>query len=191
MNKQLQKNSPVMLELQQNIRLHWLLLLIAVILLLSLTKSLSDSSDEFAAEVQNKLQMLGRLQRAADDEVPDSVMQSVRESVETIKQTIPVAQSVSVAEAEALSAVSKLTTEFISDGRASLVGSSELNFGTSRFWQVRVEYQGKMSQRNLSGLLAIMDGSKPALRIISLRYRPGRSDSITVVLDFLYRNAKE
>ncbi|NVK55274.1 MAG: hypothetical protein HWE26_06640 [Alteromonadaceae bacterium] len=180
-----------MLELQQNTRLHWLLLLIAVILLLSLTKSLSDSSEEFASDVQTKLQMLGRLQRAADDEVPDTVMQEAIESVENIKQTIPVAQSVSVAEAEALSAVSKLTNDFITEGRASLVGSSELNFGSSRFWQVRVEYQGKMSQRSLFGLLTIMDGSKPAFRVISFRYRPGRSDSITVVLDFLYRNAQE
>jgi len=187
-SKFLYKDNPLVAELRGNKRLQWLLLLIGVILMLSLTKSLGDSNRAFIAEAQTKLGMLQRLQSAANEETPEETVTLIATTAKEITDTISPAQSVSVAEAEALSAVVKLTADFIEDRRASLVGSESINYGGRNFWQVRVELKGKMDQRALTGLLSLFDGSRAQMRVISMRYQPNSNGNIALVLDFLYRN---
>ncbi len=186
-NKVFHKDNSLLAELKENTRLQWMLLAIGVILVLSVTKSFSDANKELHGDIQTKLALLERLQAAVSEEIPAETIDLISNNASEINSTIPEVQSVSVAEAEALSAVGKLTSDVIDDGRASLIGSEDINYGGRDFWQVRVEFKGKMDQRALTKLLTLFDGSRPQVRVISLRFQPNSNGNIGLVLDFLYR----
>lgn len=179
--------SPLANEIRQNKRLQWLLLIIAAILVLSVVKGFIDVNDDIESELDSKESLLIRLKSAAEQEISPEIFQSLNSREEAIRSSFPVAVSVSIAEAEALSAINAIANGLISDGRAKLIGSDTLTFGEQIFWQVRVEYQGELSQRELTALLGNLDGSKPEVRLVSFRYRIGRSNSVNLILDFLYR----
>ena len=180
-------NHPMFIELKANVRLQWLLLLVAVILCLSGIKAFSDVNAAKAQSIQQQLALLQRLENAMQQPLSQEQLTQADETLAKLLAQVPSSQSSSVAEATALAKVDNIANGRITRGRANLVGSDEIVVGDNKFWQVRVEYRGQLNQHDLFALLSLVDGADVTSRLVSFQYRPNQRGNISMVLDFMFR----
>ena len=174
-------------ELKQNKRLQWMLLLVFVILLLSLSKTFSDFVNDEKTAIEPQRQLIKKLLQADARPLEELDIESVTSQAQSLLTQVPVATSKSVAEAQALTQVEALSSDYVQNGRATLVNTVDLNFGQQGFWQVRIEVRGKLDERELIGFLEQFSGQFMHQRIASMQYRPKASNTFTVVLDYLFQ----
>lgn len=174
-------------ELEQNKRLQWMLLLVMVIVLLSLGKAFSDFVSEEQNAVEPQRQLLIKLLEADARPIEDLDINDKEAAATALLEKVPVASSKSVAEAQALTQVESLISTYVTNGRATLVNTTELTFGQRGFWQVRIEVRGRLDEKKLIGLLRQFDGSQIHQRAPSMQYRPKASNTFTVVVDYLFQ----
>ncbi|WP_346993080.1 hypothetical protein [Alteromonas gracilis] len=177
---------PAIDELKSNKRLQWLLLIIVGILSISGLKALSDKSESLKGEVLLQQSLLNRLEVAASMELSEEKVKDSSEELEQLLAQIPSASSVSVAEAEALSRAQQ-TIRKVERIRSTLVGTDTIGSQNMALWQVRVELQGQLNNRNFHSILEEVDGSDTTVRVVSFRYRPSERGAFAVVLDFLFK----
>jgi len=174
-------------ELRQNKRLQWMLLLVFSILLASLGKSFSDFVAEETIAVAPQRQLLTKLLEADVRPIEDLDVEGKSATAKQLLAQVPKASSKSVAEAQALTQIDVLINNYIDSGRATLVNTVDLSFGQQDFWQVRIEVRGKLAEKKLIGLLQQFDGTYVYQRIPSLQYRPKASNTVTLVVDYLFQ----
>ncbi|WP_102798348.1 hypothetical protein [Bowmanella denitrificans] len=176
-------------ELHNNPRLQWLLLAVAVIIALSLIKSMVDSLAEQRGQIQGQLNLLARLQHSASSETDPEQSQRLAARLSELHDRLPVAPSASVAEAKALAEVESSIGSMLGRKRLSLIGSEPLTVGQQTYWSVRVDIAGQLPGPDYIRLLSMFDNTSGYRRIASLQYSPKTSDSLSLVVDLLYRQA--
>ena len=174
-------------ELKQNKRLQWMLLLVFVILLLSLSKTFSDFVYEEKAAIEPQRQLIKKLLQADARPLEELDIESKTNQAQSLLKGVPLATSKSVAEAQALTRVETLISDYVQSGRATLVNTTDLSFGQQDFWQVRIEVRGKLEEKKLIGFLEQFSGQFVHQRVASLQYRPKASNTFTVVVDYLFQ----
>lgn len=182
------KQSQAWGELKENKRLQWLIFVVLCILLLSFGKRTSDANSDLEAQLLSQVNLLGRLESAAQFSFDEQSKLNLEQAYLASIEVIPVVASESIAEAQALSRLKKSYGDIVVDGRSILVNTERLVWGDQEFWQVRAEQRGKIKPENMFQFLQSLDGSDPAIRLNSMRYREGRKQgSIVYVVDFLFR----
>jgi hypothetical protein len=180
------KSSPAFLELENNKRLQWMLILIASILMLSLTKSYYDFVEQEKEERGKQAALFQRMQSAANQPLNERITAEVKALYNETFSKLPVAASDSVAQAKALTLMENIIANKIERPRVNVVLSEPLSFGEKNGWQVRLNVSGQMPEKRLIGLLSNISGDKPAIRLLSMQYNPKLSNTLTLVADFLY-----
>lgn len=184
------KDLPLFQELKANVRLQWLLLFVLLILLLSGLKTAKDANEELYSELNAQQNATTRLINALNTPVDDESLVALRDSMSSMLNEIPVAASMNIAEAQAISQITQLREKAYNDGRTTLVGTEVLNFGARQLYQTRIELSGSHNLLNFIDLLKHVDERKSYLRIMSMQLRAGnRNSSLTLVVDFLHQQA--
>lgn len=182
-------SSRLYLEVKANPRLQWMLLVVAVILLASLSKSIFDSISEEKSTVGQQFVMVEKLKDAANKNVDVDELEALEAEVANLTSKIPSSVSVNVAEAEALKVGAETFATSVVSSRISLVGSEPVFIGESEYWQVRIQVTGRLPEKSLISFLSNFDGKKTNIRLNSLEYIPQSGDRISAVVDYLYKKA--
>ena len=174
-------------EIKRNVRLQWMLVAIAVILAISISKSLNDNLDTQQIVLQQQINMLARLQHTAQSPIDDSMLQQIdalyTEKIGNIETVI----SASTAEAKALTVVEAKIGKLLTRKRINLLGTETINIANQIFWSVRIEVAGELAEKDYIIFLANFDHKIKNKRITSLQYSPKISNSVSAVIDLLYR----
>lgn len=176
-------------EYRGNRRLQWMLVAVLIILCISSIKWISDAITEIHDDVQRLVDLSARLEYTAAQPFNDELLQESQKTLEQALEVVPGAGSMSTAEAQALKQLERVLGDLIQQKRLNLLGSEEVKSNNTIFWQVRVEISGRLNNKDLIELLAHFDASQPHRRINALRYRPKASNTISLVADFLFRQA--
>ena len=178
-------------SIRGNRRLQWMLFAVLVILSLSTGKAALDQLDEPLSETERQLQLLARLESSKDQTVDPNLLSEAKKKLESLLNVTPVATSLSTAEAKALTDIEALVGVHINNKRMNLLGTEEINTGQHTLWTVRVDVSGMVKKHSLLPILENFDKQLSNLRLASLQYSPKTSDSITMVVDLLYREDKQ
>ncbi len=177
-------------QIRANTRLQWMLLAVLIILLSSGLKAFIDGNSELYNELNSQQNLSDRLQRALNTPINDEALTQSQQNVQQTLSSIPKAPGQSVAEAQALSEMNKIRETLFTEGRANLIGTEQVQYGGSNFYQTRVELSGNHDPKKLISLLDNLDGSKPNMRLMTFQLRAGRRvSSLTLVLDYLHVEA--
>ena len=180
------KNTPLIEEFRQNTRLQWLLLLVFIILMLSVTKRFSDFVNEAEAERETQFSLFQRVLAAANQPLDENSVEKAEALYQNAFANLPTAVSDSVAQAQALKRMEQITTNRISRSRVSLVSSDRISFGRKSGWQIRLNVAGQMPEKALINFLSETSGNHADTRLLSLQYNPKVSNTISFVVDFVY-----
>ena len=181
--------SQAFLEYQKNTRLQWMVMLIVAILALSGLKQFADQLQVQRNQTQNQLNLLARLQKTADNTLDSKTSETIIDSYTNWVSVLPDAPSSSVAEAQALAEIEQTIGKLISRKRLNLLGSETLNNNNQLYWQVRIEIAGQLPELDLIEALEYFDLDNKHARIASFQYSPKASNSISFVVDLLYKRA--
>ncbi|MBC3764943.1 hypothetical protein [Neptunicella marina] len=180
-------NSPVMQEFKRNLRLQWLLLLVIAILGLSATKALFDKVETSKQTVSQQLTLLSRLKLAASVPLENTKIEVVDKLLMTHLERIPAVASSSIAEAKALEDVEKKIGILLKRKRINLLGSDLIELPSTNLWSVRLEIAGQLTPEDFIKFIEHFDINSENMRISSLQYSPKTSNSISIVIDILYK----
>lgn len=175
-------------ELSKNIRLQWMLVGIIIISSLSVTKALYDNLLADKISLEQQMNMLSRLQTTASQPIDEKLIISTQESFETQLTQIPNATSSSTAEAKGLTEIEDLLEPLMKRKRVNLLGSENSKAGDVQFWSVRIDITGILSPKDFIVFLSHFDQSQKKRRITSMRYSPKTSNSLSIVIDLLYKS---
>ena len=181
--------SQAFLEYQKNSRLQWMVMVIVAILALSGLKRFADQLQVQRNQTQNQLNLLARLQKTADNTLDSKTSETIIDSYTNWVSVLPEAPSSSVAEAQALAEIEQTIGKLISRKRLNLLGSETLNNNNQLYWQVRIEIAGQLPELDLIEALEYFDLDNKHARIASFQYSPKASNSISFVVDLLYKRA--
>jgi hypothetical protein len=173
-------------EIKHNLRLQWMLVLIAVIILLSLAKSFSDLKQQLGSERDQQHGFYQRILTAANQPLDENTVIEAKNMFQQAFSALPLAVSDSVAQAQALKRMDAIIKQKIRRPRVALVASEPVIFGNTNGWQVRMNVAGQMPEKALIQLLADISGDQANVRLLSMQYNPKASDSVAFVVDFLY-----
>jgi hypothetical protein len=182
--------SQMFIEYQQNKRLQWMLVLIVTILALSLLKQLSDNRQQQRLQAQSQIELLARLKQSAHNNIDANIVESIKTAYSSWIDLLPKAASSSVAEAQALTDIDKNLGKLLKRKRLNLLGSEQLTDNNQVIWQVRVEISGQLAELDLIELLQHFDNQHKHARITSFQYSPKTSNSISLVVDLIYKRAE-
>jgi type II secretory pathway pseudopilin PulG len=182
--------SQMFIEYQQNKRLQWMLVLIVTILALSLLKQLSDNRQQQRIQAQSQIELLARLKQSAQNNIDANIVESIKTAYFSWIDLLPKAASSSVAEAQALTEIDKNLGKLLKRKRLNLLGSEQLTDNNQVIWQVRVEISGQLAELDLIELLQHFDNQHKHARITSFQYSPKTSNSISLVVDLIYKRAE-
>jgi hypothetical protein len=182
--------SQMFIEYQQNKRLQWMLVLIVTILALSLLKQLSDNRQQQRIQAQSQIELLARLKQSAQNNIDANIVESIKTAYSSWIDLLPKAASSSVAEAQALTEIDKNLGKLLKRKRLNLLGSEQLTDNNQVIWQVRVEISGQLAELDLIELLQHFDNQHKHARITSFQYSPKTSNSISLVVDLIYKRAE-
>lgn len=182
--------SQMFIEYQQNKRLQWMLVLIVTILALSLLKQLSDNRQQQRLQAQSQIELLARLKQSAHNNIDANIVESIKTAYSSWIDLLPKAASSSVAEAQALTEIDKNLGKLLKRKRLNLLGSEQLTDNNQVIWQVRVEISGQLAELDLIELLQHFDNQHKHARITSFQYSPKTSNSISLVVDLIYKRAE-
>lgn len=181
------KKSSAWEEFSANKRLQWMVVGIALILVISISKSMFDLLDERRDEALRTHAMLERMVEAASHPVSESALLQTEESLSNLRANIPTVASASIAEAEALSAGTKIINTAIARARSRLVGTETLVFGDTTYWQVRIKIDGGLHELNFIKLLEFFEKEYPHIRLYSFDFQPDSKGVVSLVVDYLYQ----
>lgn len=177
------------MEVKANPRLQWMLLIVVVILLASLSKSMFDNITEERTAVTQQFIMVEKLKDAANKTVDLDALEALEAEVSMLSGNIPSSASMNVAEAEALKLSAESFDKTIVSSRISLIGSEPMFIGEAEYWQVRIQITGRLPEKAFISFLSNFDGKKSYVRLNSLEYIPQSGDRINAVIDYLYKKA--
>ena len=177
---------PIVDEIAQNVRLQWMLVAIAWIIMLSLAKTFSDYTQRLSDERNQQQGLYNRVLAAANQPLDENTVVEAENMFQHAFSTLPSAVSDSVAQAQALKRMDGITKPKISRPRVTLVSSEPVTFGSKNGWQVRINVAGQMPEKALIQLLTDISGDHADVRLLSMQYNPKASDAIAFVVDFLY-----
>lgn len=179
--------SAVVSEFTANRRLQWMVLGIALLLILSASKSAFDWLEESRDEAMRTHAMIEKMVDAASKPVPEPLLLETKMRLADIQQKIPTVSAQSIAEAEALSAAKRITDVTIARPRRSIVGTESLTFSGVDYWQVRIKIDGGLHELNLMKLLEFFEKTNPHIRLHSMDFQPDAKGVVSLVVDYLYR----
>lgn len=184
------KRSSAWSEFSSNRRLQWMTLGIVGILLLSGAKALLDRLDRNEKEALRTHGMIEKMVSAASDPVSEAMLQTVTEQLTKFDVSVPTVESSSIAEAEAFSSAKQIINTTIARPRSKLVGTEILTFGGQTFWQVRIQIDGGLHELNLIPLLKFFERKNVHIRLKSFDFKPDSRGTVTIVIDYLYKQGK-
>ena len=173
-------------EFHSNSRLQWMVLAVLIILCISSISWLSSLLEDKRIDTQRLVNLLARLEQTAAQPFDEALLGESAQQLEQALDAIPTAGSASTAEAQALKQLELLLGDIITRKRLNLLGSDELKAHEHLFWQVRIEINGQLKNKDLIALLTNFDANQAQRRINSFRYRPSASNSLSLVADFIY-----
>lgn len=182
-------SSRLYIEVKANPRLQWMLLVVAVILLSSLSKSVFDNISEERASITQQFLMVEKLKVAANKTVDLDALEALEAEVSKLSSNIPSSGSMNVAEAEALKLSAESFSKIVTSSSISLIGSEPMFIGDTEYWQVRIQVTGRLPEKSFISFLSNFDGKKSYVRLNSLEYIPQSGDRINAVIDYLYKKA--
>lgn len=183
------KDSHLIKELRNNRRLQWLLLACFFILALSFSKKMADTVSANTLDLKRQSTLLARLKLAGTNSVSDADRLELVKQYQLSLESIPLASSSGVAEAQALSVNEERIGQLIEKPRTNLVGVERLENINVVFFQVRIETTGRLEEQQLIELLSQFDENADNFRLISFQYKPDSSYSVSVVGDYLFRES--
>lgn len=184
-------NSQLLTEYNKNKRLQWMILGIAVIIVISVTKSVTDDLSEYKLDAKNQLELLARLNHSANKNVDMQAFEEIAEQAAQQMQGFAAVASASVAEAQGLKDIDEKIGSLFKRKRLNLLGSDELNFGGRTFWSVRIEISGQLAESDFIQVASFFDNTKLTTRIASMQYSPKTSNSISLVVDLIFKRASD
>lgn len=171
-------------------RLPWMLLVILCILLVSFSHYLQQTLQSQIDELKQPFSLNLRLNRLLDTPLDPSIIDTANTSKQRVLSSIPIAKTQSTAEAGALEQA-QANFKPIKQSRIRVVGVEPLADASQAYWSVRVEVRGKLKQSSFPELLELFNNDVMHRRLTSLQYNMRASDSITVIVDYLYRENQE
>lgn len=180
-------NSELIKEYQSNKRLQWMVVGIAAVLVVSLCKQISVSLGSQRDATKNQLRLLSKLISTANQEFNAKELLVLESNVESALSSIKTVASASTAEAQALQDIEQKIGKYISRKRLKLIGSDEVLAGNHVFWSVRIEIAGQLNEKDFIQVLHFFDTTKEDARISSMQYSPKTSNTITLVVDLMYK----
>jgi hypothetical protein len=180
-------NNKFVAEFQSNPRLQWMTVVIAAILLVSLTKHFADLIESEKQQIQTSINLAEKYQRTASSSFDTEGVEKLKQTQTNWLDAIPSAFSASIAEASALSEVEQKVNKLITAKRLNLIGSEELTFASEVFWQVRIEIAGQIKPSNLIDLLANFDSKDRHVRIASMQFNPKAANTVNLVVDIMFK----
>lgn len=185
------RDSEVLTSLRENVRLQWMLFAIIAILCLSLSKTALDSLDEPISEIRTQQALLLKLKLSESHTIdPDELKQNEAKLADLLA-IIPTATSIATAEAKTLVDVDELVGKQLMNLRMNLLGTEEIKVGSSTFWTVRVDVAGQVKDKAILSVLEHFDKRQSNSRLASLQFSPKTANSITLVVDMLYKEQKQ
>jgi hypothetical protein len=185
------KNSQLASEYNKNKRLQWMIVGIAVIFALSIVKHVVDDLSETKLEVQNQLQLVARLNQSSDENFDMQNFEKISEQTELKLQEFMGVASASIAEAQGLKDIDEKIGDLFKRKRLNLLGSDEFSMGGKTFWSVRIEISGQLIESDFIQMASFFDNSQLTTRIASMQYSPKTSNSMSLVIDLLYKRASD
>lgn len=172
-------------------RLQWLLLIIFVIILLSITKACLDNLTEYRSSMITETNLYERLKRVSRTEFSVEELTNAEEQSTKLRSLIPVASSQNAAQASALTEIERELGALAERERYSLLGSEAFQIGNRQFWSIRIEIVGQLKPSQTINFLEVFDPSVLHRRVSSMRYSPKAANSINLVVDLLYQLDEE
>lgn len=185
------KKSEFWTEFSSNARLQWMVIAIAFLLFLSVTKTFFEKLDESRSEAMGIYSMVEKMVDAASRPVSEDMMLETKAKLSLLEESIPQAESSSIAEAEGFSAAKTIINTTIARPRAKLIGTETLIFSGTTYWQVRIQITGGLHELNLIPLLDFFDNSHPHVRLHSFDFQPDTKGAVSVVVDYLYKQGSD
>lgn len=181
------KASQTYKDIESNRRLQWMFVFIIVIFLISMSKFLQEKLTELSYTTHQQLNMLSRLEHTGKHPINEKQVARINEQFLQRMENVTPVTSISIAEANALTEVDSLIGKLLKRKRINLLGAEEIQSGQQIFWSVRINVSGQLAEHDLVNVLKNFDQTNQRLRITSLQYSPRTSNSLTLVIDFLYK----
>ncbi len=185
------KNSQLVTEYNKNKRLQWMILGIAVIIVISAIKSIVDDLSESKLDASNQLELLARLNHSTNENFDMLTFEDITKQAEEKMLEFSSVASASVAEAQGLKDIDEKIGGLLKRKRLNLIGSDELKFGRGTFWSVRIEISGQLEESDFIQMMSFFDNTQLTTRIASMQYSPKTSNSISLVVDLIYRRVSD
>lgn len=185
------KNSQLVTEYKKNKRLQWMILGIAVIIVVSAIKRIADDLSEYKEEAKSQLELLSRLNQSAKENFDMQTFEDIAKQAEQKMLEFSSVASASVAEAQGLEDVDEKIGGLLKRKRLNLIGSDELRFGGRTFWSVRIEISGQLVESDFIQIASFFDNTQLTTRIASMQYSPKTSNSISLVVDLIFKRASD
>lgn len=181
------KQTKLAQELNQQPRLQWLILFIFVILLVSVSKSGFDAVALYRENMENEINLYNRLNALKNAEFSSTELDEAAQQSEKLSDAIPIASSQNAAQASALSEIEQELRSLAERERYKLLGSEVITIGGKQFWSIRIEIVGQLKPNNTLALMQAFDPKVLHRRVSSFRYSPKANNSLSLVVDLLYK----
>jgi hypothetical protein len=185
------KNNQLVTEYNKNKRLQWMILGIAVIIIMSAIKSIADDLSEYRLDAKSQIELLARLNHSAKENVNMQAFEETAKQAEQKMLKFSSVASASVAEAQGLKDIDEKIGGILKRKRLNLIGSEELKFGGRIFWSVRIEISGQLAESDFIQMASFFDNTQLTARIASMQYSPKTSNSISLVVDLIFKRASD
>jgi hypothetical protein len=180
------KENHIYTEFKKNIRLQWMIFVIFLIVTVSITKHFNDQLVEKKLHTLRQTNLLAKLENTAQTPIVEVIVENTNNLFVQQISHIHHATSAGTAEAKALTDLEELVGKYIDRKRINLLGSEKIEVGNSTFWSVRVEIAGRLAHSDFVSFLGHFDQQNQTQRITSLQYSPKTSNTLSVVIDFIY-----
>ncbi|GLR70878.1 hypothetical protein GCM10007852_17860 [Agaribacter marinus] len=177
-------------EVSNQPRLQWLLLVVVIILLISVTKSYFDLVYNERENTQSEVRIHEKLLDVQSTDFSESTLTNNKELAYSLLNKLPSASSNSTAEASALATLEADLQGIIERSRFNLLGSEEIIVANEKLWSIRIEVNGRLPPKQLIKFFTLFETEKSNKRIASIQYSPTTANTAVIAVDFLYRERK-
>lgn len=183
------KNKAVV-EIREQARIQWLLLIVLILILISISKIAYDSVLNAKRETNAVVSLHQRLLKVQATEFSEDLLSAETKKATALLAEIPDASSLSTAEASALAELETLLSNTLERSRFNLLGTDSILVGDQYLWSVRIEINGMLPEENLTPFFDVFSPQAKHRRVSSMQYSPKASNGLIVVADMLFKEVK-
>ncbi|GBL04178.1 hypothetical protein [Glaciecola sp. KUL10] len=179
------KNSDLYLQVKNQTRLQWLLLVVMLILAISLCERLIVAVNSQSNELSRSYELMEKLENVKAHPLSEKTISEIDTAFDSILKQMQTVNSVSVAEADALKQMESLVADVFKSLRMNLIGNDSLTLASYEVITIRVQASGQLEAANLVTLLEKIENSANQ-RLYTFQYSPRTSDRVEIVIDFQF-----